>query len=132
MRRPKAAADAVMHKTSALFRFISYWVPVVIYAIFIFLVSAVPGKDVPDLFPKQDILFHAVEYAIFAFLVSRAVKEYYSNQRRGRRLFWVFSAVIAYAALDEIHQSFVPYRTASMFDVMIDGAGCLIGSIIYR
>jgi len=119
-------------RKAATFRFINYWVPVVIYAIFIFSVSAVPGKNIPDLFPKQDILFHAVEYAIFAFLVSRAVKEYYPNQKSGRRLFWVFAVVIAYAALDEIHQLFVPYRTASMFDVVIDGAGCLIGSIIYR
>ncbi|RWR13598.1 VanZ family protein [Siminovitchia fortis] len=39
-------------------------------------------------------------------------------------LAWVITTV--YAATDEIHQSFVPDRTASVWDVVLDSLGALI------
>lgn len=113
-------------------RFIQYWFPVIIYAVCIFTVSSVPGKDIPDLFPKQDILFHTAEYVIFALLISRAIKEYYPNQYALKRFLWVVALAIIYALTDEFHQSFVPYRTAAMSDVFIDGVGSLIGGLFYK
>src|SRR5438128_2008353 len=37
---------------------------------------------------------------------------------------------IAYALTDEFHQSFVPSRTASIYDSLIDSVGALIGLTI--
>lgn len=37
---------------------------------------------------------------------------------------------IIYATLDEIHQSFIPERSASIFDVILDGQGVLFGICI--
>src|ERR1700716_1287813 len=64
-------------------------------------------------------LGHLTEYAILAALLWRAVRA------GSLRQLWkpaVIALVIAggYAALDEFHQSFVPTRTASGNDVMID------------
>jgi VanZ family protein len=39
---------------------------------------------------------------------------------------------VIYALLDEYHQSFVPSRTASIFDSMIDMAGGLTALLIVR
>lgn len=38
-----------------------------------------------------------------------------------------------YAATDELHQAFVPSRTGSAIDVLIDSAGAILGVIaLYR
>jgi VanZ family protein len=39
--------------------------------------------------------------------------------------------VVAYAFIDEYHQSFVPSRTASIFDSFIDIAGGVTGIVVY-
>jgi len=38
---------------------------------------------------------------------------------------WIFVAVAAWGAMDEVHQSFVPGRDASVLDLMTDSAGAL-------
>ncbi|MBU3958683.1 MAG: VanZ family protein [Candidatus Omnitrophica bacterium] len=113
-------------------KFIKYWLPVIIYAPLIFYLSSIPGKDVPQLFIGQDILFHIIEYAILALLINRALKNYNPKLIYARRFLWVFFVSVIYAASDEYHQMFVPGRCASGFDLCIDGIGSLIGSLLYR
>jgi len=65
---------------------------------------------------------HLTEYFIFGLLVLRAIRA----GRPGMRLAWALAAigiVAAYASTDEFHQSFVPGRTASIYDVMLDTTG---------
>jgi len=74
---------------------------------------------------------HVMEYAILAALLWRALRTGVRWQTRMLRLFiavWFVCAV--FAASDEFHQSFVPSRTASPIDVMIDIFGALIGLVI--
>jgi len=68
---------------------------------------------------------HFTEYAILALLAARAFRT--SSQELLRaRWFWVsLLFVVAYSLSDEFHQSFVPSRTASIYDSMIDSAGGL-------
>lgn len=113
-------------------RFIKYWLPVIIYAIFIFCLSSIRGQDLPPLFAYQDVVFHIVEYALFALLIQRALKAYNPVMSRLRRFLWVISLVIIYGISDEIHQSFVPDRNPSLFDVAYDGLGAFITNIFYR
>jgi len=62
-------------------------------------------------------LAHFTEYAILGFLAARAF-------RSSPRWFLISAVlVVVYALLDEYHQSFVPSRTASVFDSLIDMAG---------
>ena len=73
---------------------------------------------------------HVTEYALLAVLLCRAL-------RGGARKFaWSYAAVAlviasVWAASDEYHQSFVPSRTASPIDVMIDICGATIGLLVY-
>ena len=74
---------------------------------------------------------HVMEYAILAALLWRGLRAGVRWQTRMLRLFiavWFVCAV--FAASDEFHQSFVPSRTASPIDVMIDIFGALIGLVI--
>ena len=67
---------------------------------------------------------HFTEYAILGFLAARAFRTY-------DRWFLISAAlVVVYALIDEYHQSFVPSRTASIFDSLIDIAGGLTALII--
>lgn len=113
--------------------FIYYWLPVIICGILIFSASSVPGSNIPSLFRGQDIIFHGLEFAVFGFLLNRAIKKYYSNLNSNRRIVLALSLVIVYGLLDEFHQGFVPNRCMSMCDVVIDGIGGLIGGLLlYR
>jgi len=60
---------------------------------------------------------HFTEYAILGFMAARAFRVH-------QRWFLISLAlIVVYALIDEYHQSFVPSRTASIFDSFIDMAG---------
>ncbi|HEV7745803.1 MAG TPA: VanZ family protein [Pyrinomonadaceae bacterium] len=68
---------------------------------------------------------HFSEYAILAFLARRA---FLTSSRWFLQRYWFqigLLLVVIYALLDEFHQSFVPSRTASIYDSAIDVAGGL-------
>jgi VanZ family protein len=76
-------------------------------------------------------LGHVTEYAILAALCWRAMRSGTAGQMKMSILLvlvWIGCAFFAVA--DEFHQSFVPSRTASGNDVMIDVCGALIGLTI--
>ena len=68
---------------------------------------------------------HMVEYAILAAL-------WFRTHRSGRRLSltasasWALGISVVWAIVDEVHQSFVPSRTASALDVVLDTAGATL------
>ncbi len=65
-------------------------------------------------------LAHVSEYAVLAVLLYRAFVHTTLKGRRALSAGLVLLLCAAYAATDEFHQSFVPSRTASLRDVMID------------
>lgn len=68
-------------------------------------------------------LAHFSEYAVLGLLAARA---FIPSTRAWLSRRWLLSALVlvaTYALLDEYHQSFVPTRTASIWDSMIDTAG---------
>ena len=68
---------------------------------------------------------HFTEYAIFAWLAARAFRTS-SRELLRRRWFWVsLLLVVFYSLSDEFHQSFVPSRTASIYDSLVDSLGGL-------
>ena len=75
---------------------------------------------------------HFTEYAILALLARRA----FVTSSKGfieRRWFELgLLLVTCYALLDEFHQSFVPSRTASIYDSAIDVAGGLTVLLLFK
>ena len=73
---------------------------------------------------------HFSEYALLALLAARAFRTSGRELLR-TRWFWVsLLLVVAYSLSDEFHQSFVPSRTASIYDSMIDSLGGLTALIL--
>jgi VanZ family protein len=76
-------------------------------------------------------LGHLTEYGILATLLWRALRSRTRWQMKMSILFLVAALACAiFAASDEFHQSFVPSRTSSPADAMIDICGALIGLAI--
>jgi VanZ family protein len=129
-------------------KFISRYLPLVVWLVFISYASSdsfnasntsrIIGPLVLWLFPNTSPetmatihfitrkIAHFTEYAILGFLAARAFRPY-------QRWFVISVAlVVVYALIDEYHQSFVPSRTASVFDSLIDMAGGITALILVR
>lgn len=129
-------------------RLLSRYLPLVAWLCFIFFASTdsfsagntsrIIGPLVLWLFPHTTAetlatiqiftrkLAHFTEYAILGFLAARAF-------RTSPRWFLIAAIlIVVYALLDEYHQSFVPSRTASIYDSFIDMAGGLTALLIVR
>lgn len=77
-------------------------------------------------------LAHFCEYGVLAFLAARAFVGSSHEGLRKRWFFWSLLLVVVYALLDEYHQSFVPSRTASFTDSLVDIAGGLTVLLLYE
>ena len=66
---------------------------------------------------------HFTEYALLALLAARAFRTSLRVSLSRRWLLVSFALVAVVALLDEYHQSFVPSRTASIYDSLLDMAG---------
>src|ERR1700736_4562708 len=134
-------------------RFVRYWMPAIVWMALIFLGSTdllsaehtsrflVPflrWLDPQISFTTLNAiqlgirkLGHLTEYAILAVLLWHALRSGTRWQMKMSILFFIaWIACAIFAASDEFHQSFVPSRTASPVDVMIDICGALIGLAI--
>jgi VanZ family protein len=133
-------------------RFFKYWLPVIVWMAIIFGASTnlgAPRNTSRIIAPILRLLNpnitdetigkvqygirktgHAVEYAILALLIWRArrktiLPEPKTWHRRDAIVAILVSAL--YAATDEFHQSFVSTRQASVWDVILDTAGAVMG-----
>jgi len=100
----------------------SLWLPVLIWAAIIFILSSISIIKVTDLnfidfLTKKSA--HVVEYAILFGLIHRATKG---------KLLVSFIVCLIYAISDEYHQSFVIGRSASVIDIIIDLSGINIAA----
>jgi VanZ family protein len=74
--------------------------------------------QVPTPFPQFDKVLHFTMFAILAGLLWCSLK----NPRR----VWVWAAIALLGALDEYHQSFLPFRTCDIFDWLADASGAAV------
>jgi len=73
---------------------------------------------------------HFTEYAILAALAARAFRTSSRTLLR-KRWFWIsLLLIVIYSLSDEFHQSFVPSRTPSIYDSMIDSVGGLTALVL--
>jgi VanZ family protein len=135
-------------------RFVSHYLPLIAWLAFISFASSdnfnagntsrIIGPLILWLFPNTspetlDVVHfimrkiaHFTEYAILGFLAARAFRTSSHHAIKQRWFLICVSLVVVYALLDEYHQSFVPSRTASIFDSMIDMTGGLTALLIVR
>jgi VanZ family protein len=75
---------------------------------------------------------HFTEYAILAYLAARAFRTSPRPAVANRWFIISLALVVCYALLDEYHQSFVPSRTASIYDSFVDMIGGLVALVVIR
>ena len=68
---------------------------------------------------------HMTEYAILGWLFMGSFSAW--KIKKQHKFLLAQAGTMLYAATDEYHQTFVQGRDGSIRDVLIDGAGCLIG-----
>ena len=102
--------------TAELLGFLSFW-----------LFPEVPAEDIAPVHGLIRKLGHWAEYFVLAVLVQRALLKETDHQWRLRHTVLTVAFIIVYALSDEFHQLFVPSRTASFGDVMIDVLGGICG-----
>jgi VanZ family protein len=73
---------------------------------------------------------HLIEYAILTMLLLRAVHANATDLWHWRWASAVWLLVAAHAMFDEYHQSFTQYRTASIWDSLLDMAGGLVALLL--
>lgn len=97
-----------------------------------FLQWLLPHADAATILGIHDAIrkaSHFLEYFILSLLVFRGFR----GPEQGWRLpwtFWTLALVVGYSALDEVHQAFVPSRTGSPIDVMIDAIGTSLAQLL--
>jgi VanZ family protein len=98
------------------------------WAVLIFCISSIPGRDFPDVSVlHHDKVLHGVLYAPLGALFVLALH----RSARVPTLLLILIAVAAtglYGITDEFHQRFVPGRSADRLDVLADFVGGTLGA----
>jgi len=106
----------------------SRWFPAILMMASIFTFSSIPSDTLPN-FNFWDRLVkkggHMLGYGLLALSYLHAMR----NMKRRYLFAWLLA--VLFAASDEFHQSWVPGRHASTWDVLIyDNLGAAIGILI--
>lgn len=109
--------------------FLYYWMPVLAYCLLIFIQSSKPAPEQLPVFPFSDKAIHFLLYAPLGALFYRAFGTLKSRTRAVILL--SVSASVLYGVSDEIHQVFVPSRTAELSDLLADALGSFFGVILF-
>jgi VanZ family protein len=117
---------------SRLMRMLPDLVPLILYCVFIFMQSRLPVPfEIPDV-SHFDKLLHFVGYGVMGILFYRTYLAGWPQALK-RTLIWasVISTAL-YGLSDEIHQYFVPARSADLLDWLADTVGAAVGTVIYQ
>lgn len=114
-----------------IFKTFFYRLPPIVLCCFIFWQSSYPGMVSEPLFPYDDKVMHLSAYGLLGFLAARALKKENSKWSVLRISLMAIVFSCTFGLSDEIHQAFVPERTASAWDFLADCAGAAAGSLLY-
>ncbi len=103
--------------------FLWLWAPVVVLMAVIFALSAQSEPPMPD--NMSDVSAHSLAYAALAFLTLRALAGGFPARVTLRAALAAVAITVAYGVTDEVHQMFVPGRTAEVRDLRSDAVGAV-------
>ena len=106
-------------------RVLFLWLPVALYMAAIFYVSSLSQPPVP---PGGDKPWHLLAYLGLGVVTTRAVAGGLAVPIEWRAAMLASAVAITYGATDELHQTFVPGRSAQLADLAADAFGVIIGT----
>ena len=105
----------------------SLWTPVVVYMAAIFVVSGQSDPSIPA--GVSDKSLHVLAYLGLAVLVFRALAGRLPARVTWRAAAAALTISIGYGITDELHQLYVPGRSADVADLFADAIGATLGLI---
>ena len=98
----------------------------------IFFVSHQPGDSLslPQL-PGFDKLAHMISYGVLAIAIFLAWSEQQKNSTPQTVMLLTLAFCFLYGISDEFHQSFIPGRTVSFYDLLADGTGAAMACFFW-
>ncbi len=127
--RPAPSDDGFLK--AIIMTFLRYWLPLIAYCLLIIVQSHFPTPTAVPRWPYFDKMLHTVGYALLGLLFCRAYHFRWpqaSARTLGRA--GVLSTAL-FGLSDEIHQYFVPFRSAEYLDVLADTIGGFLGALIF-
>jgi VanZ family protein len=108
------------------------WIPIAIILTILTLLSRLPGSQMPEaLFPQWDKVVHFIFFGLIALTLSLPISFHLRNRATLIQILLIISICSLIGALDEFHQSFVPYREVSFGDWLADTLGGIAGTCVY-
>ena len=109
-------------------RSILYWASVAFYLTVIFIMSSIPGYELPKLdFAFSDKMVHFLEFGMLGIFLYNAFRH---TSPVKKPVLWSIAAGMIWGISDELHQLFVPGRMCSIWDFAADSAGIVTFVII--
>lgn len=109
--------------------FALYVLPLLAYCCALFYVSSLPQPPMPDLgFDWGDKLAHAGAFFLMALFAYRAAGWIFPEKGLGRTIVIGICFASLYGATDEVHQYFVPERSADILDWIADTIGAILSA----
>jgi VanZ family protein len=111
------------------------WLPALGWAGVLFVLSSFPGSVYPQTrIPAADKMVHLALYGMLGALCGRALMLRRRRSVAGRPVLLVVVAAALLATLfgvsDELHQLFVPGRSADWHDAVADALGAVVGAAV--
>ncbi len=112
-------------------RGLTHGLPLFLYAAAIFTVSSLPPAPALPSVEGADKALHFAAYAGLGFLFARAYRVRWPGLSTWGLANWSLLSAALYGLLDEVHQAFVPGRSADPADWLADSLGAAAGVLLY-
>lgn len=109
-------------------RLILAWLPAALYMLLIWVMSSQALAISTANFPFRDKGVHAVEYGVLGLLLAHALSGTFVGAARLQLWLGSVGLTVLFGMSDEIHQAFVPGRSADILDVIADSVGAVLGA----
>ncbi len=106
------------------------WLPAIIVMLAIFAFSSRTSSELPEFGILDTLVKKSGHFIGYAILAGTA---WYGFELNNNKLHFAWLIAVMYAFTDEYHQSFIPGRHPSIFDVLFfDAGGAILGLLIFR
>ena len=118
-----------MNKNNSSTQFLRY-IPALIIIVISWFLSSQPTLPMPDI-QFGDKIVHFICFGGLSFSFALWIRKNTWKEYPYRGILTATALTSAYGIIDEIHQSFVQGRTASVFDWIADTAGAFCGACAF-